>query len=240
MRSWSKWVIFSRRMKSSIRVGPRRPALSEFWLSATATPMLVVSIWPLESTRARSSDSLPGLWPGTGLPSPTFGDVASSLTVLAASIGSCGSTGLPGMRRVAAIEAVLAGLERVGRHRRAGRLGADLLRRQALLRPGCRADRRRFAPSPWSTAPQKVDSTVPTFSLIGAMRPEGEEFLRLRVAMEGPDEKVGGRKRCRAMDIPACRARQRKSAPKGASSAAVPLTCRRGPSRRGWRARRCR
>ena len=33
MRSWSKWVIFSRRMKSSRRVGPRRPAFSEFWLS---------------------------------------------------------------------------------------------------------------------------------------------------------------------------------------------------------------
>src|SRR5262245_50207658 len=33
MRSWSKCVIFSRRMKSSSRAGPRRPALSEFWLS---------------------------------------------------------------------------------------------------------------------------------------------------------------------------------------------------------------
>ena len=33
MRSWSKWVIFSRRMKSSSSVGPRRPAFSEFWLS---------------------------------------------------------------------------------------------------------------------------------------------------------------------------------------------------------------
>ena len=30
MRSWSKWVIFSRRMKSSSSVGPRSPALSEF------------------------------------------------------------------------------------------------------------------------------------------------------------------------------------------------------------------
>ena len=29
MRSWSKWVIFSRRMKSSSSVGPRRPAFSE-------------------------------------------------------------------------------------------------------------------------------------------------------------------------------------------------------------------
>ena len=29
MRSWSKWVIFSRRMKSSSSVGPRSPALSD-------------------------------------------------------------------------------------------------------------------------------------------------------------------------------------------------------------------
>ena len=30
-------------MKSSSSVGPRRPAFSEFWLSATGTPWLVVS-----------------------------------------------------------------------------------------------------------------------------------------------------------------------------------------------------
>ena len=42
MRSWSKWVIFSRRMKSSSRVGPRAPLLSEFWLSAIGAPWLVV------------------------------------------------------------------------------------------------------------------------------------------------------------------------------------------------------
>ena len=41
MRSWSKCVIFSRRMKSSSSVGPRSPAFSEFWLSAMATPWLV-------------------------------------------------------------------------------------------------------------------------------------------------------------------------------------------------------
>src|SRR5690349_190471 len=47
MRSWSKWVIFSRRMKSSSRVGPRGVSRSEFWLSATGMPWLVVSAgWP--------------------------------------------------------------------------------------------------------------------------------------------------------------------------------------------------
>src|SRR5690554_7367395 len=43
MRSWSKWVIFSRRMKSLSSAGPRTPALSEDWLSAISTPWLVVS-----------------------------------------------------------------------------------------------------------------------------------------------------------------------------------------------------
>jgi hypothetical protein len=32
MRSWSKWVIFSRRMKSSSAA--RQPGLERFWLSA--------------------------------------------------------------------------------------------------------------------------------------------------------------------------------------------------------------
>ena len=41
MRSWSKCVIFSRRMKSSSSVGPRSPAFSECWLSATGTPWFV-------------------------------------------------------------------------------------------------------------------------------------------------------------------------------------------------------
>ena len=52
-------------MKSSSSVGPRRPALSEFWLSAIGTPWLVVSARPLESTRTRSSGPLPGLMPGS-------------------------------------------------------------------------------------------------------------------------------------------------------------------------------
>ena len=47
MRSWSKWVIFSRRMKSSSSVGPRGVARSEFWLSATGMPWLVVEVHDL-------------------------------------------------------------------------------------------------------------------------------------------------------------------------------------------------
>ena len=58
MRSWSKCVIFSRRMKSSSSVGPRSPAFSEFWLSAMATPWLVVSTWPPASARTRSSEPM--------------------------------------------------------------------------------------------------------------------------------------------------------------------------------------
>ena len=61
---------------------PRHRALSEFWLSATGTPWLVVSPWPVESTRTRSSGRLPGLKPCCGLPLPTFADAAVSLSVL--------------------------------------------------------------------------------------------------------------------------------------------------------------
>src|SRR5689334_19901743 len=43
MRSWSKWVSFSRSRKSCSSVGPRRPAFSELWLSGSTTPWLVVS-----------------------------------------------------------------------------------------------------------------------------------------------------------------------------------------------------
>jgi len=42
-------------MKSLSRAGPRSPALSECWLSATSTPWLVESGWPVASTRSLSS-----------------------------------------------------------------------------------------------------------------------------------------------------------------------------------------
>src|SRR3954464_10472103 len=42
MRSWSKWVIFSRKWKSSSSVGPRSPALSEWSVSGRRSPWLVV------------------------------------------------------------------------------------------------------------------------------------------------------------------------------------------------------
>jgi hypothetical protein len=42
MRSWSKWKIFSRRMKSSSSVGPRVPSRRLFWLSEIRVPWLVV------------------------------------------------------------------------------------------------------------------------------------------------------------------------------------------------------
>ncbi|MNN83789.1 hypothetical protein D3C81_2008760 [compost metagenome] len=54
MRSWSKWVIFSRMMKSSSSDGPRAPAFRLFWLSATFTPWLVRKAWPVASLRNAS------------------------------------------------------------------------------------------------------------------------------------------------------------------------------------------
>src|SRR5687767_13787229 len=95
MRSWSKWVIFSRRMKSSSSVGPRRPAFREFWLSAIGTPWLVVSTRPVESTRTRSSGPTVGFCPMLGPPLPTLSDPFSSVTVLAPTIGSADLTEAP-------------------------------------------------------------------------------------------------------------------------------------------------
>ena len=88
IRSWSKCVIFSRRMKSCSSVGPRSPALSELWLSATGTPWFVVSAWPVESTRTRSSEPIVLLSPTTGPPLPTLSDGWRSVTVLAPTMGS--------------------------------------------------------------------------------------------------------------------------------------------------------
>jgi hypothetical protein len=83
MRSWSKCVIFSRRMKSSSSAGPRMPARSECWLSATGTAWLVVRVRPLESARTRSSGAIAALIPSSGLPSPTLSEAAASVSVLA-------------------------------------------------------------------------------------------------------------------------------------------------------------
>ena len=51
-------------------------------MSATGTPRFVVSVCPLESVRARSSESVPGFAPRFGLPVPAFGDAIVSVTVL--------------------------------------------------------------------------------------------------------------------------------------------------------------
>jgi len=69
-------------MKSSSSVGPRRPAFSEFWLSATSTPWLVVSARAPESTRAASSEPVLVSSPDTTGPEPTFADTLVSLSVL--------------------------------------------------------------------------------------------------------------------------------------------------------------
>src|SRR6218665_2972197 len=99
MRSWSKWVIFSRRMKSLSSAGPRRPALSEAWLSATGTPWLVVRPWPALSASTRPSSPLLAFTPGWA--TPVLALVLASLRVLAPTIGGA-STVLPALGRAAA------------------------------------------------------------------------------------------------------------------------------------------
>src|SRR5688572_14555814 len=89
-------------MKSSSSVGPRRPAFSEFWLSATGTPWLVVSTRPDESTRTRSSGAIVLFLPIGGLPLPTFSEPFVSVTVLDPTIGSGGTIEGPSGGAVAA------------------------------------------------------------------------------------------------------------------------------------------
>src|SRR5688500_6243557 len=82
-------------MKSSSRVGPRSPALSECWLSATGTPWFVVSVRLDESTRTRSRGPMVLFAPTTGEPLPVFSEPLVSVTVLDPTIGSSGLTDVP-------------------------------------------------------------------------------------------------------------------------------------------------
>jgi hypothetical protein len=91
-----------RTMKASRSEGPRRPAFSEFWLSATFTPWFIVSSRPPGSVRTRSSD---------GPPSPLLGDALPSLTVLPVAAASFTSTVGPGSRLAGRV-AVLEGLRK--------------------------------------------------------------------------------------------------------------------------------
>jgi hypothetical protein len=90
-------------MKSSSKAGPRRPALSECWLSATGTAWLVVSVWPVQSARTLSSGKVPGLRPRLGSPRPTFLEATSSVTVLAPTIGFGASAVTPGRGLIEAL-----------------------------------------------------------------------------------------------------------------------------------------
>src|SRR5688572_17343365 len=60
-----------------------------------ATPWLVVSVRPVESTRTRSRGPAVGFCPMFGAPLPTLSDPLSSVTVLAPTIGSAGLTEAP-------------------------------------------------------------------------------------------------------------------------------------------------
>ena len=111
-------------MKSSSSVGPRSPAFSECWLSATGTPWLVVSARPVESTRTRSSGPASGFWPMVGAPLPVLSEPLASLTVLEPTIGSSGLTDAPGGRRHRGGRIVFARLVGVERKRR-GEIGGS-------------------------------------------------------------------------------------------------------------------
>ena len=101
MRSWSKWVIFSLRTKSSRRAGPRSPTLSELWLSAIGWPKLVVRTWPVESTLTRSKESLDGFTPEEAA-DPVLSEDVFSVSVLAVADGSAGVMDFPGLGFLAA------------------------------------------------------------------------------------------------------------------------------------------
>src|SRR6476661_4667147 len=81
-------------MKSSSRAGPRNPALSELWLSATGWPKFVVSPRPPESTRTRSRGSFPGLNPGRAWV-PVLSEETVSVNVLPVVSRSGGSAVTP-------------------------------------------------------------------------------------------------------------------------------------------------
>src|SRR5690606_22728703 len=90
MRSWSKCVIFSRRTTSFNKAAPRRPALSEFWLSETRTPWLVVKGWPSGSARTRSSEPPAALTPGAaGLPYFSVWFFSAKVLPVASRDGGC-------------------------------------------------------------------------------------------------------------------------------------------------------
>ncbi|MGC4061090.1 MAG: hypothetical protein QM749_09735 [Aquabacterium sp.] len=70
-------------MKSSSSAGPRSPAFSEFWLSATGTPWLVVSTCP-RRVGAHAVEIAAGCVGSRcgGSSSPIFGEELTSLSVL--------------------------------------------------------------------------------------------------------------------------------------------------------------
>ena len=88
-------------MKSSINVGPRRPALRELWLSPTATPWFVVRARPVESTLTRVKESFVGFDPGSA-GAPDFGVALTSLSVLPVTVRLGGSTCCPSLGLTAA------------------------------------------------------------------------------------------------------------------------------------------
>src|SRR5436190_5413038 len=142
IRSWSKWVIFSRRMKSSSNAGPRNPAFREFWLSATYTPWFVVMAREPPSVRTRSSGPMVELKPVVGPPEPVLGEGLVSVSVLPVTATFSGSSGLPagGLRASSPNSADLIGLLGIASARAAApaalRAGRSPRSTRAALRAG--------------------------------------------------------------------------------------------------------
>src|SRR5690606_37350758 len=81
-------------MKSLSNAGPRRPAFSELWLSASGTPWFVVIACPPLSARTRGSSPPAALTPGLAAP-PVLADEFFSDRLLALALGTAGSTVSP-------------------------------------------------------------------------------------------------------------------------------------------------
>ncbi len=96
MRSWSKWVIFSRRWWSWSRTGPRGPALREWSVSYSRAPCAVVRYAPACPVRR---GSVPVSWPVgltvSGVPWSGLGGSGSLGAVGSATVGVSGP-GRPG------------------------------------------------------------------------------------------------------------------------------------------------
>ena len=117
MRSWSKWVIFSRRWWSCSSVGPRGPAFSEWSVSSSRAPVAVVRKAPCCAASVGSaSTSAPVGVRVSGVAWSGLGGSGSRASVGSSSAAGAlpGVPGMPGSSSfAAAFAALLAALPTV-------------------------------------------------------------------------------------------------------------------------------